>query len=94
MRLALFAEMMKGKAVDAGLAERSGRHGGGRRHLPRRNVQCGHGSPEHRYHQKAARGVLKALLPESGTDIKGHMRSHAELLEARAMPTVPRILMT
>jgi formylglycine-generating enzyme required for sulfatase activity len=25
---------------------------------------------------------LKALLPESGTDIKGHMRSHAELLAA------------
>ena len=37
--------------------------------------------PEHRYHQKAARAVLKALLPESGTDIKGHMRSYAELLE-------------
>ena len=33
---------------------------------------------EHRYHQQAARGVLKALLPDSGTDIKGDMRSHAE----------------
>ena len=38
--------------------------------------------PEHRYHQKAARAVLKALLPEYGSDIKGHMRSHAELLAA------------
>ena len=36
--------------------------------------------PEHRFHQKAARAVLKALLPESGTDIKGHMRSREELL--------------
>ena len=35
-----------------------------------------------RSHQRAAVAVLKALLPESGTDIKGHMRSHEELLEA------------
>ena len=39
-------------------------------------------NPEHRLHQQAARQVLKALLPEVGTDIKGHMRSHAELLAA------------
>ena len=43
------------------------------------------GSPEHRLHQKAARAVLKALLPESGTDIKGQMRSRQELLEASGM---------
>src|SRR5262249_30912409 len=39
-------------------------------------------NPEHRHHQQAARQVLKALLPEVGTDIKGHMRSHVELLAA------------
>ena len=33
-------------------------------------------------HQKAARAVLTAMLPESGTDIKGNMRSHAQLLQA------------
>src|SRR5262249_6103399 len=33
-------------------------------------------------HQKAAQAVLKALLPETGTDIKGHMRSQQELLQA------------
>ena len=38
--------------------------------------------PEHRLHQKAARAVLKALLPESGTDIKGHMKSREDLLDA------------
>lgn len=38
--------------------------------------------PEHRYHQKAARAVLKALLPESGTNTRGHMRSYEELLDA------------
>ena len=45
--------------------------------------------PEHRLHQKAAQAVLKALLPESGTDIKGQMRSRQELLEARGMRTAP-----
>ena len=35
-------------------------------------------------HQQAAQAVLKALLPPSGTDIKGQMRSAAELLEASA----------
>jgi hypothetical protein len=39
-------------------------------------------APEHRLHQHAARGVLQALLPGVGTDIKGHMKSHAELLDA------------
>jgi len=43
---------------------------------------AGTAPPEHRYHQKAARAVLQALLPESGSNIKGHMRSHAELLAA------------
>src|SRR5262249_28864969 len=37
--------------------------------------------PHHRLHRKAAQAVLKALLPEAGTDIKGHMRSRQELLE-------------
>ena len=39
-------------------------------------------NPNHRLHQPAAREVLKLLLPEVGTDIKGHMRSQAELMEA------------
>jgi formylglycine-generating enzyme required for sulfatase activity len=46
--------------------------------------------PEHRYHQKAARVVLKALLPESGTDIKGHMRSEAELQQASGYASRPK----
>jgi hypothetical protein len=33
-------------------------------------------------HEKAVEAVLRALLPETGTDIKGHMRSHLELLTA------------
>ena len=40
-----------------------------RRSVPRKPI------PKHRLHQKAAQAVLKALLPETGTDIKGQMRS-------------------
>jgi hypothetical protein len=38
--------------------------------------------PEHRLHQKAGIAVLKSLLPETGTEIRGHTRSYAELLAA------------
>ena len=46
--------------------------------------------PEHRLHQKAARTVLKALLPENRTDIKGQMRSHEELLAASGYSAHPQ----
>ncbi len=82
VRLALFAEMMKGKAwTPATLKAVGGTEGVGVTFLEE-TFSAATAPPEHRYHQKAARGVLKALLPESGTDIKGHMRSHGELLEA------------
>jgi formylglycine-generating enzyme required for sulfatase activity len=45
---------------------------------------------EHRYHQKAARAVLQALLPEAGTDLKGHVRGHAQLLAASGYAGRPR----
>ena len=46
--------------------------------VPRRDLQRSpQANPEHRLHQKAAQAVLKALLPETGTDIKGQMRSDA-----------------
>ncbi len=82
VRLALFAEMMKGKRWSpATLKEVGGTEGVGVTFLEE-TFSAATAPPEHRYHQKAARGVLKALLPDSGTDIKGHMRSYAELLEA------------
>jgi hypothetical protein len=37
--------------------------------------------PEHRLHQGAARAVLKALLPDSSTVLKGAQRSSQELIE-------------
>jgi eukaryotic-like serine/threonine-protein kinase len=82
VRLALFAEMMKGKPwTRATLSEVGGSRGVGFTFLEE-NFSAATATREHRYHQQAARSVLKALLPDSGTDIKGHMRSYAELLEA------------
>jgi serine/threonine protein kinase/formylglycine-generating enzyme required for sulfatase activity len=90
VRLALFAEMMKGKAwTPATLKEVGGTEGIGVTFLEE-TFSAATAPPEHRYHQKAARRVLKALLPEWGTDIKGHMRSHAELLAASGYANCPR----
>jgi serine/threonine protein kinase/formylglycine-generating enzyme required for sulfatase activity len=90
VRLALFAEMMKGKAwTPASLKAVGGTEGVGVTFLEE-TFSAATAPPEHRYHQKAARAVLKALLPESGTDIKGHMRSQQELLEASGYSHRPR----
>ena len=82
VRLALFAEMMRGKAwTPAKLREVGGTEGVGVTFLEE-TFSATTAPPEHRLHQKAARAVLNALLPESGTDIRGHMRSYGELLNA------------
>ena len=82
VRLALFSEMVKDKPwIPATLDEVGGTEGIGVNFLE----ETFHGrraNPEHQRHQQAARQILKALLPEVGTDIKGHMRSHDELLAA------------
>src|SRR5262249_30333203 len=64
VRLALFAEMMKGKPwTPATLRAMGGTAGVGATFLEE-TFGAATAPPEHRYHQKAARGVLKALLPE------------------------------
>ena len=78
------------EALDPGHAQRGGRYRRSRFDLPRRNLQRLDAPPEHRLHQKAAQAVLKALLPETGTDIKGQMRSRQELLEASGYVNRPR----
>ncbi|TWU33873.1 protein kinase domain-containing protein [Novipirellula artificiosorum] len=82
VRLALFADMMKDKLwVPATLKELGGTKGVGVKFLEE-VFSAPSANPSHRLHQKAARAVLKDLLPDYGTDIKGTMRSHAELMEA------------
>ncbi len=90
VRLALFAEMLKGKPwTPATLKEVGGTAGVGVTFLEE-TFSASTAPPDHRYHQKAARAVLKALLPDSGTDIKGHMRSYAELLAASGYADRPK----
>jgi serine/threonine protein kinase/formylglycine-generating enzyme required for sulfatase activity len=90
VRLALFAEMMKGKAwTPASLRAVGGTEGVGVTFLEE-TFSSPTAPPQHRYHQKAARADLKMLLPETGSDIKGHMRSYAELLEASGYGDRPK----
>ncbi len=90
VRLALFAEMMKGKPwTPATFKEVGGTEGVGAAFLEE-TFSSPAANPTHRLHQKAARVVLKTLLPDSGTDIKGHMRSHAELLDASGYASRPQ----
>ncbi len=89
VRLALFAEMMKGKTwTPSTLKEAGGTKGVGFTFLEE-TFSAATSPPGNRYHQKAARSVLKDLLPDSGTDIKGYMRSQEELLEASGYGSRP-----
>jgi serine/threonine protein kinase len=79
VRLALFAEMVKGRPwTPATLKAVGGTEGVGVAFLEE-SFAARSANPRHRLHQKAVCGVLRALLPEQGTDIKGSMRSTAEL---------------
>jgi serine/threonine protein kinase/formylglycine-generating enzyme required for sulfatase activity len=90
VRLALFAEMVKGKQwTPATLKEVGGTEGVGVMFLEE-TFTASTAPPQHRLHQKAAQAVLKALLPAAGTDIKGHMRSQQDLLEASGYAKRPR----
>jgi serine/threonine protein kinase/formylglycine-generating enzyme required for sulfatase activity len=82
VRLALFAEMMKGRPWTPVALKRVGGTGGVGVTFLEDAFSSPAANPTHRLHQKAARAVLQALLPEAGTDIKGHMQSDAELLAA------------
>jgi len=90
VRLALFAEMMKGKPwTPETLRQVGGTEGVGVTFLEE-TFSSPQANPKHRLHQKAVRAVLRALLPESGTDIKGQMRSELELQEAATHTDRPR----
>ncbi len=82
VRLALFAQMVKGKAwTPATLEAVGGAHGVGVTFLE--ETFAGPSAPiAIRPHVKAAQAVLAALLPEGATGIKGATRPERELLAA------------
>jgi len=80
VRLALFAEMLKGKPwTPETLKQIGGTERVGVTFLEE-TFSAKSAPPSYRTHQKAAQSVLKALLPEIGSNIKGNMRSYRELL--------------
>ena len=90
VRLALFAEMMKSRPwTPAALKQVGGTEGVGVTFLEE-TFSVPSANPKHRLHQTAARAVLAALLPESGSEIKGNMRSRAELLEISGLSSRPK----
>jgi formylglycine-generating enzyme required for sulfatase activity len=90
VRLALFAEMVKGRPWEpATLKAVGGTEGIGVSFLEE-SFSAPPANPRHRLHQKAVRGVLRVLLPERGTDIKGSMRSAAELEAASGYAGRPK----
>ena len=80
IRLALYTEMVKGKPWTTDTYQRiGGAQGAGVAFLDEMLTSPA-APPQHRLHQKAAQAVLRALLPEIGSDIRGHTRSTEELL--------------
>jgi hypothetical protein len=81
VRLALFAERVKTKPwTPATLKAVGGMEGIGVSFLEE-TLGAQSGNPMHRVHERAARAILKILLPEPGSNIKGHRRSRQQLLE-------------
>ena len=90
VRLALFADMLKSREwTPATLQQIGGVSGVGVTFLEE-NFAASTAPIAYRTHQAAVRGVLAALLPEAGTDIKGHIVSKSDLLSASGYATRPR----
>src|SRR5262249_6668606 len=90
VRLALFAEMVKAKPWTPATLKQMGGMGGLGVAFLEEMFGARSANPEHHVHQKALRAVLQALLPEPGTDLKGHMRSHEELLHVSGYARRPK----
>jgi serine/threonine protein kinase/formylglycine-generating enzyme required for sulfatase activity len=90
IRLALFAEMIRGKEwLPATLEKMGGTSGIGMTFLEE-TFSSPSAPIEHRVHQAAARNVLRALLPVAGTQLKGHMIPVEKLQEVSGYATQPR----
>ena len=82
VRLSLFAWMVRRKPwTPETFRDVGGAEGVGVNFLEETFVSP-HSEPKYRLHQKAAQAVLKALLPEGGTRIRGEAKSYSELISA------------
>ncbi|MCA9009232.1 MAG: SUMF1/EgtB/PvdO family nonheme iron enzyme [Planctomycetaceae bacterium] len=90
VHLALFAEMFKDQPWEIGTLKRFGGIAGVGARFLEETFNGRAASPGHRLHQRAARRVLRALLPDSSTEIKGNMRSHDELMVSSGYQNSPK----
>jgi serine/threonine protein kinase/formylglycine-generating enzyme required for sulfatase activity len=91
VRLALFAEMVKHRPwTPATLREVGGASGVGVAFLEE-TFGARSASPQYRLHERAARAVFEALLPDPGSDLRGHVRSYPELLDLSGYGNSPRV---
>jgi serine/threonine protein kinase/formylglycine-generating enzyme required for sulfatase activity len=90
VRLALFVEMIKSRPWTPATLHRVGGLEGLGLSFLEETFSSRNANPEYRVHQNGVRAVLHALLPEAGTDLKGHQRSHQELLQAAGYAARPR----
>ncbi len=90
VRLALFAEMVKGKPwTTQTLIDVGGTQGIGETFLEE-TFSSRMANPRYKALAEPARAMLKELLPDVGTDIKGHMQSEAVLQKAAGLTNQPK----
>ncbi len=90
VRLALFAEMVKARPWLPDTLRAIGGVGGVGVTFLEETFSATTAPPTHRLHQHAIRAVLRALLPEAGSDIKGQMQPMQKLLEISGYAARPR----
>ena len=90
VRLALFAEMIKGKTWHPNTLREAGGPAGVGVAFLEETFSARTANPQHRLHEQAARAVLEALLPEPGSNMKGRVRSSPELLDLSGYGEKPR----
>ena len=81
VRMALFCELFQEKPWDLKTLEKAGGVEGVGVLFMEETFSADNAAAENRYHQKAVRSVLNALLPEPGSKIKGRMRSDRDLMD-------------
>ncbi len=90
VHLALFAEMVKNKPWNMTTLRSIGGIAGVGVTFLEESFNGRTASPALRLHSRAARNILKSLLSEQSSTIKGAMRSHAELLDASGYADRPK----
>lgn len=91
VRIALFAEMIKSRPwTTATLKQIGGTKGVGVLFLEE-NFSSPSAPAEHAVHLDAVYQTLGALLPQPGTELKGHMRSHDDLLAISGYADEPKL---